>query len=103
MARTKTDPLDSVRITDPQALPEVSSDEPVEVIPQKPVAASLPRVPEPVAPVLVPKYRVLEMRRIIRYGQPIILRRGKVISEESHGPGIVEFLEKTGVKLEKIE
>jgi hypothetical protein len=109
MARrpAKTDPLSSVRISDPKG------DDPIvetaEIVP--PPRKSRPRGKReappklpPVEPAIdAPRYKVLAMKKLSLRGQMVTFKLGKVVSESTHGPGIIKMLEKAGVPLEQIE
>ena len=103
----KLDPLDSVRISDPaddesEEIKPPKIEEPVKVSKPKKVEAK-PVVKAPVAPAAVPKYRVMAMKRMSIRGQMVTFKLGKIISAESHGPGVVEQLQSAGVPLELVE
>ena len=76
---------------------------------EKPAAPAVQPPPDPPkdlapppAPVVVPKYRVLALTRTSINGQPVVLKVGKVISEEQYGPGVIESLRNAKVPLELV-
>ena len=108
--RSRLDPLEQVRIHRPdeevrapseRAEPEISyrevrREEPPEIQIVDPV------IPPPAPPVLSPIYEVLEGARISLRGQILLLKAGRRISEETHGPGIIEYLRRAKVKIRQI-
>jgi hypothetical protein len=102
MSQKKTnfsDPLAAVRLTDPKAIPEPKQEE-------ETVEAPIKELPPMIAAKVenkVAEYEVLEMRRVCIRGQFSTFKLGKKVSEASHGPGIIEMLQKMGVKLKLVE
>lgn len=107
------DPLAALKLSDPNASPvgpetetaEQSPDGNVEAPPPPDTEppAQDPEIPEPVAPVKVPKYEVQAMKRLSFKGQMITLKLGKIVSEESHGKGAIEIFKNAGVPLKLVE
>jgi hypothetical protein len=48
------------------------------------------------------KFRVLEQKLVSWKAQMVMLRKDKIVSDESGGPGYVNMLREQGVKLEEV-
>lgn len=120
MARKKTtvkvDTLDAVKIfnddeeeaTVNEKAPKPPKDEKLEATPKPPSeppkepVISKPKKDQP-KPKQPDRYKVLEMRHVYIRGQKCTMKAGRIISEASHGPGIVDILQRAGVKLELVK
>lgn len=112
------DPLAGHAVTETSAeLAPVDLGEPVPVpaaedaAPAAPAVEAQPAAPPPAEPtvqapppepVKVPAVRVLEHRFTTWRGQHVTLRPGKVLSAETHGPGIIEHLTACNIPFEPV-
>lgn len=114
----KHDPLDSVIIQNPNAVPEEEDDfglpdtkAPVETAVSNKDTEPPPPIPKPSevnvasspATEAVPVYEVQALKRVFVRGVEVQFRPGRLVSEATHGPGIVKLLEDAGVPLKKVE
>ncbi len=116
---TKVDPLDSVRLSNPaesEVSAEITPDLPPEV-PGEPKGTGTglgsssklkapppkPKVPKVGPPPVIRRWRVDAMKRMCVRGQMCTFKLGKVISENSHGAGIIKMLEGAGVPMTEID
>jgi hypothetical protein len=113
---SRPDPLEQVRIREPGDLEgdlensevvDISSAPPGPEVPepspvQEPVPPPDPVIPPPLPPAKVDTYVIQKEKRLSIRGQIVTLKPGRRISEESHGPGIIEMLKRARVNMRKL-
>jgi hypothetical protein len=86
------DPLEAAKLTAAEATRRANeSDKPA-------LASEEPNLPPVIPGASVPRYQVTEDSRVYQGGRTILLRKGKILSAESHGPEVLTLLSQNGVK-----